>query len=243
MRWLWKTSRFKADKLKGLLKHYKLRHGVVSRGQTVPCLYTNFACSFKTFNALQAHLSRQHPEKLTSIEVLSFECVLCRSSCFDSERPYFEHLGSHLRRFEVVAYVFKNCSFSTNIYSTFATHRHSKLSRHGLEDFKTEVLKKYPDSAVAQHEPLFVTDGEDPEPAVKCCRGLPLAHGHYLRSELDLPTKDIWSVPKALSWAWCSQTITQSSVTAKQTCVSADVWHYFKRSCSCIWSLDGQSYS
>lgn len=145
MKWSCKTCRFEADTRTELLKHYRLRHGMVSRGQTVPCLYKDCPCSFKTFNALNINLSRQHPEAVTSKEILSFSCVLCSSACFDSERQYFEHLGSHLRRFEVVACVFKNCTFSSNVYSTFASHRHRKHSPHGLEDFKDEVLKKYSD--------------------------------------------------------------------------------------------------
>lgn len=160
--WLCKTCGFKAEKRTELLRHYRLKHGIVSHGQTVPCLYTDCPCSFKTFNALQTHLSRQHPDVLTTNKLISFQCVLCSSGFFNSESQYFEHLGSHLRRFEVVACVFQNCSFSTNIYSTFATHRHRKHSPHCLDDFKTEILKKYPDPAVAQHEPLLVADGEDP---------------------------------------------------------------------------------
>lgn len=67
-----------------------------------------------------------------------------------------------MRRFEVVACVFKNCTFSSNIYSTFASHRHRKHSPHGLEDFKDEVLTKYSDPVVAQDVPLFDTEEEDP---------------------------------------------------------------------------------
>ena len=70
-----------------------------------------------------------------------------------SFRKAIEHLSSHLRKFEVVACVFKNCSFSTNKYSTFATHRHRKHS----------VMKKYPDHTVAQDESLFVKDEDDTE--------------------------------------------------------------------------------
>ncbi len=114
MKWSCKTCRFEAGTRTELLKHYRLRHGVVSRGQTVPCLYKDCPCSFRTFNALNI----QHPQAVTAKEILSFSCVLCSSACFDSERQYFEHLGSHLRKFEVAACVFKNCTFSSNIYST-----------------------------------------------------------------------------------------------------------------------------
>lgn len=168
MKWSCKTCQFEAGTRTELLKHYRLRHGIVSRGQTVPCLYKDCPCSFQTFNALNIHLSRQHPETVTTKEILSFSCVLCSSACFDSERQYFEHLGSHLRKFEVVACVFKNCTFSSNIYSTFASHRHRKHSPHGLQDFKEEVLKKYSDSVFAQEEPLVDTEEEeDPQPLIE----------------------------------------------------------------------------
>lgn len=55
--------------------------------------------------------------------------------------------------------VFKNCSFSTNIYSTFATHKHRKHNTHSIEDFKTEVLKKYPNPAAFQND-LEVSDDD-----------------------------------------------------------------------------------
>lgn len=48
--------------------------------------------------------------------------------------------------------LFKNCSFSTSIYSTFATHKHRKHNNHSLEDFKMEVLKKYPYPTVLQND-------------------------------------------------------------------------------------------
>lgn len=73
-----------------------------------------------------------------------------------------------MRKFEVVACVFKNCTFSSNIYSTFASHRHRKHSPHGLQDFKEEVLKKYSDSVFAQEEPLVDTEEEeDPQPLIE----------------------------------------------------------------------------
>lgn len=52
---------------------------------SVPCLYTDCPCSFKTFNGLRAHLSRQHVESVTPREVLSFSCQLCSSACFHSD--------------------------------------------------------------------------------------------------------------------------------------------------------------
>ncbi|XP_033991703.1 uncharacterized protein LOC117487157 [Trematomus bernacchii] len=208
-RWVCKTCSFESNKRTGLLKHYRLKHVNGGRCNSVPCLYTDCPCSFKTFNALRAHLSREHTESVTP--GLSFNCLLCNSS-FHSERIYLEHLGSHLRRFEVVACVFKDCSFSTNIYSTFVTHRHRKHSQHGPEHFKTEVLKRYPDPTVAQDESLFTEDEDDgPEHFVEEAEDLPQVikekFGHLLlklESTFNVPNKCIDTIVDELQFISCS---------------------------------------
>lgn len=53
--------------------------------------------------------------------------------------------------------------YSKTAATTFAIQRHRKHSPHGTEDFKTEVLRKYPDPTVAQDEYSFVEDEDDPE--------------------------------------------------------------------------------
>lgn len=142
MRWVCKICKFESEKRGALLKHYRLKHGHDGRSQSVPCLHTDCPCSFKTFNALRTHLSRQHAQMATQTGPLLFSCLLWSSGYFDSEKQYFEHLGSHLRKFEFVACVFKNCNFSTNMYSTFTTHRHRRHHSQCPDDFKTEVLKQ-----------------------------------------------------------------------------------------------------
>lgn len=96
---------------------------------------------------------------MTPGDVLSFSCVLCSSSCFNSEKLYFQHLGSHLRKFEVGACVFKDCNFSTNIYATFATHRNRKHKPHNLE-----VLKIYTLPAVDRNDSVFGENEKEAEP-------------------------------------------------------------------------------
>lgn len=66
-----------------------------------------------------------------------------------------------MRRFEKVICVFENCNFSTNIYSTFATHRRRKHTSHSLDDFKTEVLQKHPETSV---DPVVIFMRDDPGP-------------------------------------------------------------------------------
>ena len=207
MRWVCKICNFKSDKRIELLKHYRLKHGNGGRSQSVPCLHTNCPCSFKTFNALRTHLTRQHVELVTQREVLSFRCQLCCSVFFYSEKQYFEHLGGHLRRFEVVACVFKNCNFSTNIYSTFATHRHRKHASHSLEDFKTEVLKNHPEPSVAQDETYVEDDPEtlDDEPQ-ELSQDIKEKFGHLflkLESTFNVPNKCIDEIVDELQFISC----------------------------------------
>ena len=192
MRWMCKICSFESEKRLGLLKHYRLKHGNGGRSQSVPCLHTDCPCSFKTFNALQIHLSRHHVEMVTQSGPLSFTCLLCCSGFFDSEKKYFEHLGSHLRKFEAVACVFKNCNFSTNIYSTFATHRHRKHQSHTLEDFKTEVLKSQP------YEPMFAQDETCVEESLDLWDGEPQELSQDIKEKfghLFLKLESMFNVP------------------------------------------------
>lgn len=126
---------------------------------------------------------------------------------FDSEKHYFEHLGGHLRRFEVVACVFKNCNFSTNIYSTFATHRHRKHNSHSLEDFKTDVLKKHPEASVAQDDTHVDDDPEplDNEPQ-ELSQDIKEKFGHLflkLESTFNVPSKCIDEIVDELQFISC----------------------------------------
>ena len=115
-----------------------------------------------------------------------------------------------MRKFEFVACVFKNCSFSTNIYSTFATHRHRKYSPHGSEDFKNKVIKKYPDHTVAPDESLFVKDEDDTEFLVKepadLSQVIKERFGHLLlrlESTFNVPNKCINEIVDELQFISC----------------------------------------
>lgn len=111
---------------------------------------------------------------------------------FNSEKQYFEHLNNHLRKFEVVACVFKNCNFSTNIYSTFATHRHRKHQSHTLEDFKTEVLKSKP------NEPMFAQDETYVEESLELWDGEPQELSQDIKEKfghLFLKLESMFNVP------------------------------------------------
>ena len=118
MKLICKICSFHSDKRSGLLKHYRLRHGNTVRSQSVACLYQDCPCSFKTFNALKIHLSRCHVEKVVQSGPPSFTCLRCRSGFYDSEKSYFEHIGSHLISYIVcqTSVNMENICFSVEIF-------------------------------------------------------------------------------------------------------------------------------
>lgn len=137
-----KLCRFETSTQTGLLRHYRLRHG--HGGELLPCIHQHCFCSFKTWGSLRSHLSRNHSHKVQESvrsETLSFTCQCCSTSAISSERELFVHLSHHLKKYETVVCVFKNCDFSTNIHGTFASHKSRKHTPHTLQDFKDNVLK------------------------------------------------------------------------------------------------------
>ncbi|KAL2093349.1 hypothetical protein ACEWY4_010661 [Coilia grayii] len=141
MNWHCKTCDFVARRRSELLKHYRLKHGHCGRTQSVPCLHSDCPCSFKSWSTLRTHLSRYHVPSTTSNQLRPFTCLVCRSHGFQTERQYFEHIGSHLKRFETVSCVFQDCDHTTNIYRTFFSHKSKKHTPHTHEDFKRSVFQ------------------------------------------------------------------------------------------------------
>lgn len=92
-------------------------------------------------------MSRDHPESEQSGKIVSFKCLVCNLCNFHTEKQYFEHLGSHLKKHETIQCVFKGCSYSTYVYTTFASHKSRKHTPHCLEDFKETILQTFPSQA------------------------------------------------------------------------------------------------
>lgn len=122
-----------------LLKHFRIQHYLRQR---YPCPHTSCPCTFKTWNALRIHLSRVHPKpSSTAIQERStFSCHLCASSSLPTERDYFVHIGTHLKNDETVGCMFKDCTFQTNIYGTFHSHKNRKHNPHTLKHFKPGIV-------------------------------------------------------------------------------------------------------
>ena len=120
-----------------LLNHYKLKHPHFGRTIRYPCTYSKCPCTFMTWNALIVHQSRIHSTQVsqTQKELATFSCHLCRCKNLSNEREYFIHINTHLRRNEIVSCMFVGCTFQTNIYGTFKSHKSRRHTPHSLTDF------------------------------------------------------------------------------------------------------------
>lgn len=115
-----------------LLKHYKLDHRHYGRRHSYPCIYFHCPCTCKTWNALLSHLSSCH-QRPPQTEPTTFKCLLCNCNQISTLKGYFQHIAQHLKNSETVDCVFQGCSYRTNIYGSFRTHR-SRNHRDSLEN-------------------------------------------------------------------------------------------------------------
>jgi len=139
-----KSCNFRTSTRLELLKHYRLKH---LHTRSLPCLYSDCPCSFKGWGALKTHLFRDHPEPEQLGQIVSFSCLVCNLCGFHTEKQYFEHFGTHLKKHETIQCVFKVCDYSTYTYTTFASHKSRKHTPNCLEDFKQTVLQTFPSQA------------------------------------------------------------------------------------------------
>lgn len=122
-----------------LLRHFRQKHGHFRGSYRYPCPYTDCPCTFITWSKLLNHTYKSHAKEPTSLEISTFQCHVC--SCRElSEKDFFQHLNAHLRRNETVPCVFSGCTFKTNVYSTFHTHKNRKHNQHSLKDFQANLI-------------------------------------------------------------------------------------------------------
>ncbi|XP_048836073.1 uncharacterized protein LOC125711317 isoform X1 [Brienomyrus brachyistius] len=76
-----------------------------------------------------------------------------------TQRQYFEQFGAHLKKYETVRCVFKDCDYSTNVYSTFASHKSRKHNPHCIENFKHTVIQTC--SSQATEDSSWLVDESD----------------------------------------------------------------------------------
>lgn len=125
-----------------LLKHFRQSHGHLKGSFRYPCAYTDCPCTFNTWSKLLNHTYKHHSRQQTPelVEGCTFQCHVCSCRELASERDFFQHLNGHLRHDETVPCVFLGCTFKTNIYSTFNTHKNRKHNHHSFKDFKASVV-------------------------------------------------------------------------------------------------------
>ena len=164
MDWKCKLCAVSSDTRAQLFKHYRLKHSHYSRVSPLPCLYTSCICTFPSFNALKIHLSRFHKDTCRAgasggaqAGHTVFTCPLCDFKQPFSEATLFSHLRGHLKNHENVTCPFKNCSYCTNVYSSFNAHK-SRMHA-GSSDFCDDIVSREGDSAPLSTADL---DGEDP---------------------------------------------------------------------------------
>ncbi len=139
-----------------LLKHYRLKHSHYSCSRCYPCPYLTCPVTFKTWNSLCAHLSRVHKTHTSQeqIPLSTFCCPVCACSDLASERDFVLHFNSHLWSNETVQCVFTGCSFQTNIFATYQSHKNRKHNTHSVKDFKSGVVKTSGESEDLQDDVL-----------------------------------------------------------------------------------------
>lgn len=149
MKWICKFCSAVISTKAGLLKHYRLQHDCLGRHRSLPCVFPDCPCSFKTLNSIRSHLKRYHApcDVQTPADNFSFLCQHCASVTFSTEAEFFTHLRQHLKKHETVDCVFNQCDFRTNVYGTFAGHKSKKHMPHCVTDFKPQILRSSLDYA------------------------------------------------------------------------------------------------
>ncbi|XP_061910700.1 uncharacterized protein LOC133654400 [Entelurus aequoreus] len=127
-----------------LLQHFRQTHGHLRGSYRYPCPYTDCPCSFSTWSKLLNHTYKVHGKQQTpkTAEVATLKCHVCTCKDLTTERDYFQHINRHLRRNETIPCtgMFLGCSFKTNVYSTFNTHKNRKHNQHSSIHFKANVV-------------------------------------------------------------------------------------------------------
>ena len=85
----------------------------------------------------RVHTRETSRQTLTSA---TFSCHVCGFSEVASENEYFTHINVHLKANETVSCMFKGCTFRTNIYGTFKSHKNRKHLGYSYSDFKPGIV-------------------------------------------------------------------------------------------------------
>ncbi|XP_076741620.1 uncharacterized protein LOC143419301 [Maylandia zebra] len=156
-----------------LLQHYRLDHRFHGRHRPYPCIHENCPCSSSTWNGLQKHLARNHLSQESTQKASSFKCYICDHNQLSTEYDFFQHINQHLKRNELVSCMFNGCSYKSNIYGSFKTHKWRKHNSCTVKDLKsgifvTSSISCYPtDSLNSELDEPTITDSRDFEKEVE----------------------------------------------------------------------------
>ena len=119
---------------------------------------------------MHIHLSRVHPKQNSQelLELSTFRCTLCTCRSLSTEKDYFIHIGTHLKSNETVTCMFMGCSFKTNVYGTFHSHKNRKHNPHTLKNFKPGVVTTNPVSSDSPEEDAYHLDDSAVEADPAC---------------------------------------------------------------------------
>lgn len=128
-----------------LFKHCKLQHSHFSRISPLPCLHDGCTCTFQTLCALSTHLSRYHsPQHRSSAgqsqELVAFSCSMCSFQQPFSESVVLRQIRSHLKKHETVRCPYIDCNYSTNVYSSFNSHKSRQHIASAVLDFCNDIV-------------------------------------------------------------------------------------------------------
>ncbi len=122
-----------------LLKHFRLKH--IHYGRRYPCIYPDCPRTFTSWKNLLSHTYQTHRKPTAHAQVTTFLCQRCGCKELLTEKEYFIHINQHLKQYETITCMFEGCTFQTNIYGTFNSHKNRKHNPHTLKDFKAGVVK------------------------------------------------------------------------------------------------------
>lgn len=96
-------------------------------------------------------MCRVHTRETSRQTLISatFTCHVCGFSEVASEKEYFAHINLHLKANETVPCMFKGCTFRTNIYGTFKSHKNRKHLGYSYSDFKPGIVAERDSSSVS----------------------------------------------------------------------------------------------
>lgn len=148
-----------------LFKHRRLQHSHFSKITPLPCLHDDCMCTFQTLSALSTHLSRCHTQKQNSSagenqELVTFKCPLCTFEQPFSESIILSHIRSHLKKHETVVCPYRGCDYSTNVYSSFNTHKSRKHQRSLASDLSSDIVYEHPQNLHATSSNITI-DSDD----------------------------------------------------------------------------------